>query len=363
MANDVKKSVPAFATPSGNVALGVLLWLLACVLAAAAILTLNRIDFAHHHTQILATYLGFAPSTLAILLSAVMLLKGTIRWALFGPRALPSVTLDRARAHAALDSINQRLLLSETAKKITYRAEDLAVLRRTLEDDIRKGEYDAAMVLVTDLATAYGQLEESEKFREQIDDARRKDQEAKVAAGITQFEAKLADRDFSAASREAGRLQRLYPNDPAVQGLADRVDSAKQQYKHELERAFLHANEREEVDRALDILKVLDKMLSPEEAEPYREVARGVVGKKRDNLGVQFKLAVHDKEWTQAVLAGEQIIKQFPNTRMADEVRERIDQLRANAAGQQNVAPAPGSPPAPGATPSPNTGISFTTSD
>ena len=50
---------------------------------------------------------------------------------------------------------------------------------------------------------------------------------------------------------------------------------------------------------------------------------------------MQFKLAVSDKEWTQAVRIGEQIIREFPNTKMADEVRSRLDLLRERAAGEQ----------------------------
>lgn len=70
---------------------------------------------------------------------------------------------------------------------------------------------------------------------------------------------------------------------------------------------------------------------------PSRSARSPVVSsvKKRDNLGVQFKMAVHDKEWLKSIRVGEQIIRDFPNTRMAEEVRERIDLLRERAAGQQ----------------------------
>lgn len=355
-----KNSTPFFTTPPGTVTLAVLLWVLSCVLAAGAILVLNNLTFGAEdkQTHLLVTYLLFAPSTIAIVLSVVFLIVGSVRWAVFGRSAPRSATLNLQRELAMLESINQRLLLSETAKKITYRAEDLTLIRKTLQDDIQKGEFNAAMVLVADLANTYGQLEESENFREQIEAARRKDHEEKVAAGIKDLERKLSDHDFAAAGREAARLQRLYPDSPGVADLPQRVKSARDQYKHELERAFLHASEREEIDRALDIMKVLDKMLTHDEAEPFREVARGVIGKKRDNLGVQFKLAVHDRDWANAVAAGEQIIREFPNTRMADEVRDRIDQLRANAGTQQSAAAGqPASPPPP----APNTGISFTT--
>jgi tetratricopeptide (TPR) repeat protein len=362
MADNARKRTPFFTTPLGTVTLSVMCWVLACVLALVAILVLQIIELREgdRPTAILATYLAFAPSTVAVIFSIVFLIVGSVRWAVFGRSSRPSVTLDLKRELALLESINQRLLLSETAKKISYRTDDMAVLRKTLEEDIQKGEFNAAMVLVAELANAYGQLEEAEDFRSRIEEARRQDQEAKVAAGVQKIEQLLGDHDFAAANREADRLQRLYPSVEKVEELPGRVETARELYKKELERAFLHASERDEIDRALEIMKKLDTLLTHDEAEPFREVARGVIGKKRDNLGVQFKLAVHDKEWTQAVAAGEQIIKQFPNSRMADEVRTNIDQLRANAGGQQNAAAPPpaASRPAP-----PHTGISYTTTD
>lgn len=357
-----RKAPPFFTTPVGTVTLAVIIWVLACVLAAAALIGLNQMTFADGTTRVLMTYIAFAPSTIAIVFSVVFLIIGAVRWAIFGRSAPRSVTLSASREMAVLESINQRLLLSETAKKITYRSEDMSVLRKTLREDIKRGDYEAALVLVSDLAHAYGQREESEDFRAEIEDARQKDQQEKIAKGIAQLEAKLAGHDFDAAAKEAGRLQRLYPEDISVADSFSRVAVAKDQYKHELERSFLLANEREEIDQALEIMQKLDKLLTHEEAEPFREVARGVVGKKRDNLGVQFKLAVHDREWPQAVAAGEAIIKQFPNTRMADEVRQSIDQLRANAAGQRGVDPQPPPRPASGGA-APATGISFTSSE
>ena len=67
------------------------------------------------------------------------------------------------------------------------------------------------------------------------------------------------------------------------------------------------------------------------EAEPYREVAKGVIGQARENLGVQFKLAVQDRQWHIAAAVGDRIIKEFPNSRMAQEIREVIDGIREQA--------------------------------
>ena len=98
------------------------------------------------------------------------------------------------------------------------------------------------------------------------------------------------------------------------------------------------------LDRAMDLLTEIDPYLSPAEAEELRDLARTVIAKKRENLGVQFRMAVRDliaaisperpddtkvdSEWSRARRVGEQIIEQFPNTKMATEVRDALDGLQ-----------------------------------
>jgi outer membrane protein assembly factor BamD (BamD/ComL family) len=49
------------------------------------------------------------------------------------------------------------------------------------------------------------------------------------------------------------------------------------------------------------------------------------------NLGVQFSLAVSGKQWAKALETGMEIIRDFPNSRMAEEIREKIDALKTHA--------------------------------
>jgi outer membrane protein assembly factor BamD (BamD/ComL family) len=46
---------------------------------------------------------------------------------------------------------------------------------------------------------------------------------------------------------------------------------------------------------------------------------------------MQFSLAVQDHKWAEAVRLGESIIAEFPNSRMAQEVTEKMDALRKRA--------------------------------
>ncbi len=49
---------------------------------------------------------------------------------------------------------------------------------------------------------------------------------------------------------------------------------------------------------------------------------------KLHNLGVQFKLAVSEREWAKALQTGQEITRDFPNSKMAEEIREKMDILR-----------------------------------
>ena len=84
----------------------------------------------------------------------------------------------------------------------------------------------------------------------------------------------LARHDFETATKEALKIQRLYAESPHVRDVQRKVAHAREQYKHDLEREFLEAAKVDNVDRAIDLLKELDKYLTEQEAEPFRETAR-----------------------------------------------------------------------------------------
>ena len=283
----------------------------------------------------LLTYLVYVVPLGLCLLSIFGLIVGAIRWAMFGASSNSVATTGDQRMAQLLNLVAERLLISETAKAINHRKTDLGALRQAIREDIARNEFDTAMILVQQMADRYGYREESEQYREQIERARQADREQKIDTAVRDLDAIINRRDWEAAAAAASKLQRIYPESQRVRALPARVATARQNHKEYLEREFLAAAARDDVDRAVEMLKELDRHLTPDEAEPFRETARGVIGKKRDNLGVQFKLAVHDKEWITAVRVGEQIIREFPNTKMAEEVRGRLDLLRERAAGQQ----------------------------
>jgi hypothetical protein len=221
--------------------------------------------------------------------------------------------------------------LSNDARRVLNRQTERDLLRLAIEEDIENKNWDAAMVLVKELAEGFGYRSDAEEFRRKIEHARAETMERDVAEGIAYLDQLIIQRRWDEALGDAARIQRLYPYSPRVEGLKARVQQAQGSYKADLERRFLIAAQEGRADDALTLLKELDPYLTITEAEPLRELARGVIGKARDNLGAQFKLAVQDKRWLDAARIGERIIAEFPNSRMAAEVRDVIDGIRIRA--------------------------------
>lgn len=249
--------------------------------------------------------------------------------------AATSDTDTDAESIQLLRSINDRLLLSDTARRLSGRSKDREALRQSIREDLIRGDYDAALVLVDEIGHTHGFREEAEEFRDQIIRARAADYEQKVDKAIAALQEVLSRGDFERAISEAAKIQRLYPDSPKARDLTRRVREAREQHKHQLESEFYAAYERDDTTRAMALLKELDKYLTEQEAAPLVELARGVISKQLKQYGVAFGIAVRNKDWVSSVQTGEQIIREFPNSKMADQVRSKLDTLRQNAAAQQ----------------------------
>lgn len=241
--------------------------------------------------------------------------------------------MDRLRTQVirmteSIEHLEETMVLSDDARRALNRNKERELLRRAIEEDIKSGEFSAAMVLVRELAERFGYRADAEELREKIEVARTRGEHEQVRDQIASLNALIASHKWEQAGSEASRIARVFPDSPLTDGLHHKVESAKTRYKEDIERRFLQAAQEERIEEAMTLLHEMDHLLSEGEAERFREVARGVIGKARENLGAQFKLAVHDKSWTRATEIGERIINEFPNSRMAVEVRDLIDTIR-----------------------------------
>lgn len=247
-----------------------------------------------------------------------------------------SIELDRIRTQIralsdTMNSLNETIILSDDARRVINRRKERDLLCKAIEEDIQLQDWDAGLVLVRELAERFGYRVEAEQFRTRIESARAQTHSKAVHEAIHGLEELIASHKWDQALTEAARISRVFHELPQVEGLRHRVVSARDRHKEAIERRFLEAAQNDNIEEAMDLLHEMDHLLDEQEAEQFREVARGVIGKARDNLGVQFKLAVKDRAWNEAQAVGERIIDEFPNSRMANEVREMIDQIRDRA--------------------------------
>jgi hypothetical protein len=126
-------------------------------------------------------------------------------------------------------------------------------------------------------------------------------------------------------------LQQAFGDDEQVRRLPHDIEARRQAHKKQLVDSWHDAVNRHDIDGSIEILKQLDAYLTPQEAESFQETARGVFKEKLNNLRTQFTLAVQDHKWTEAVRLGETIVNEFPNTRIAQEVGEKMGTLRQRA--------------------------------
>jgi len=186
----------------------------------------------------------------------------------------------------------------------------------------------------------FGYKDEAECFREELDAARTEAIEGKLREAVEIVESHFRSYDWTRAQGEIDRLRRALPDNPKVLALQDRMKTVREEHKQELLLAWQEAVRRNDTDHAIDVLKELDQYLSRSEGQALQASARDVFKEKLLRLGVQFRFAVQEKRWQDAIDIGLELIREFPNARMAGEVREVLDTLRERARAVAEAEPA-----------------------
>ncbi len=238
---------------------------------------------------------------------------------------------DTAKLRRTIEELRENSMLSDNAKRVLFRDRELEMLRCAIEDDIARGDYNAAITLCDEMSALFGQRQEAETFRSRIAQARAQQYELEVQAALDQFEASLEECNWAAVHQQASRIRRLYPDSHLVSGLDQRIEESRNQHKTDLEARFLEAADKDSPEDAMRLLKQLDRYLSHDEASRLAGVAQEVIHRHRDSLGRRFREAVSGHQWSEATQLGETIVAEFPNTQMANEVRPMIEVLRSRS--------------------------------
>jgi hypothetical protein len=232
-----------------------------------------------------------------------------------------------------LDAIAESTRLSDAAKSITHRQEERSALRQAIHSEIQFHDWEAAKYLISEMARRFGYKEEAAELQSRVDQACGAFYRTEVDKVIPHIHQLFDQHQWDRASRELARLLKAFPNEGRFVELEKELVQRKAQRKEELIKAFTMAVERDDIDidAGMRVLKELDQYLEPNEAATMEESARKVVKGKLLQLGVRFRFAVTEARWRDALEAAVAICEEFPNSKMASEVQDRMDALRARA--------------------------------
>lgn len=231
---------------------------------------------------------------------------------------------------AGLTQINHITRVSEAAKVIAFRDADRQSLREAVFDKLQQQDFDAAQKIIDEIAKCPEYQELAEQLRTQAEKYCTANNQERMNQVIAHIEKVLGDCQWVRASAQIEGLIKAYPDNEQAKSMRQILLDKKQERKKILLAAWDDAVRQQETDRSLEILKELDLYLTPNEGLALQEAARDVFRSKLHNLGVQFSIAITEKQWTGALDIGQQIIKDFPNSRMSEEIRGKLDVLKQN---------------------------------
>lgn len=236
------------------------------------------------------------------------------------------------------EQISKGVMLSEAAKTIAYRDMDNQYLRGSVMEKLHQQDYKATYAMIDAIAQRSEYKALADELKQAADNYRDSTEQGKINQIISYIEKLIEQFQWVTASVQIDRLIKNYPDSEKALSLHQILTDKKEKRKRQLLAAWDEAVKREDTDRSLVVLKELDTYLTPSEALALQEAATEVFKNKLHNLGVRFSLAVSDKQWTDALHTGQEIIRGFPNSRMADEIRAKLDTLKNLAKNKPETA-------------------------
>lgn len=229
-----------------------------------------------------------------------------------------------------LAQINHMTRISDAAKAIAFREADRRSLREAVFEKLQQRDFDAAYEIIDEIAKRSEYADLAKELKDQAENYRSATDQERMNQAMAHIDRLLQEHRWIQASSQIEELIKAHPDSEDARAMRQRLLQKKEDRKRTLLAAWDDAVKRQDIDRSLDILKELDLYLTPNEGLALQEAARDVFKTKLHNLGVQFSIAVSEKQWDQAVQTGEQIIREFPNSKMAEEIREKMDVLKEN---------------------------------
>jgi len=249
---------------------------------------------------------------------------------------LEQVTSALEKISTGLAQINHSTRVSETAKAIAFRDADRQSLREAVFDKLQRQEFRAADEIINEIAKRPEYKELAEQLRTQTNRYHDATDQERLSQVIAHIDKLLDDCQWGRASAQIEGLIKANSDNEQANMMRQILLDKKQERKRILLAVWDDAIQNQETDRSLEILKELDQYLTPNEGLALQEAARDVFRTKLHNLGVQFAISVTEKRWVDALEVGQNIIADFPNSKMSEEIRGKLDVLKQNVQMQNS---------------------------
>lgn len=235
-----------------------------------------------------------------------------------------------------LKHISSDVKLSEASKRIAFKDADREGLSNFVLETLHKHEFEKTDASIKEIAQTPSYEDFAETLRAEVKSYKEADKKERVDKVITHINMLMEKYQWVKASQQIESLMQAFPDSEAAKNMPEVLSSKKEQRKRELLEKWNEAVNRNDTDQSLSILRELDLYLTPSEALALQESAKDAFRSKLHNLGVQFSMEASDKQWTKAIVTGAEIIKKFPNTKMADEIKGKMDIMKSLAEKNMN---------------------------
>ncbi len=320
------------------------LTLLAATFVATAVETVMAVMSGAYADAVI--WLGLALLGQVVAGVLVVVVCGLVETIVANEQAVDSTDEQLRRIESLMEAIHEsnRWLvdlaqMSDAAKSLLFRQHEIEAMDELLQEALIGQDYAKAESLAVEVEARLGYRDQAERMREQIATARDSTLEQKIDAALDHISKYIEAHDWAQAMRQSHRLLRLLPDNPKVLALPQLIRDSQAKHKRQLLQDYGEAVKVSDIDRSIKLLEAMDKYLTPQEAAALEESARGVFKAKLHSLGVRFAIRVTEENWAGAIDVGESIIREFPNSRMAQEVRQKMDQLRARATAATETRP------------------------
>lgn len=314
--------------------------ILASIFLLAALLTTSAQENSPVRQGLMKTaVILFSVSGFYAVFAGLLLIYEVVESLKVNGEKLENLVEMQSRGNNLLLGLKQASRLSDTAKEIVYRDSEQMELGEATLTKLHQHDFNDAEVMISEMAKhpKYQDLAERLKLKtEKYHSATEEGRVNQIMAHINDlFDRKL----WIQATAQIETLIQNFPYSEKAKTMPAQLQARKDRHKRELLADWDQAVRNKETDHGLEILKELDLYLTPSEALALRESASTVFKTKLHNLGVEFSVAVTEQNWKKASQTGKEIVQRFPNSRMAAEIRSKMDILQERAKKEAPNAP------------------------